>query len=498
MRGIAVASVASESQIFPAARPLPGPRGAGAQDHAVGAEPGGFAQLLDSKPADDREAPARSKRERSDEAAAAKGNRRSNDAAHTKRAKDKAAAKDETSEPTETTAEAKTEETSGDAQQASNDKPAEASSEPANTESQSATTDADVATDTTTDGATVMIAAADAIVPAAAAVEAPAAAAPTVAVAAVVLPETASPVVQAAVPTEIAPAAGAAAAPAAPAAQTPAAPAVVAGDGGETPAVNARPAVKATPATPATRAAPATSATPATPAVPPTETVEGDAGKALADQMSNRPEKVSAERAPAPKAEAAPDPAMRSQDSAAAVKTGADLVQNLGVNAPVHHAAPTQSTAAANAAAAAAPTPAPAATVPVAGLAVEIAAQSNAGRNRFEIRLDPPELGRIDVRLEIDGDGHVKSRLIVERSETLDMLRRDAPQLERALQQAGLKTSDNALEFSLRDQAPQRDDDNQKNATRLVVPDEGATSLDTIQHNYGRLLGLGSGLDIRV
>ena len=101
-----MASVASESQIFPAARPLPGPRGAGAQDHAVGAEPGGFAQLLDSKPADDREAPARSKRERSDEAAAAKGNRRSNDAAHTKRAKDKAAAKDETSEPTETTAEA--------------------------------------------------------------------------------------------------------------------------------------------------------------------------------------------------------------------------------------------------------------------------------------------------------------------------------------------------------------------------------------------------------
>ena len=135
-------------------------------------------------------------------------------------------------------------------------------------------------------------------------------------------------------PTEIAPAAGAAAAPAAPAAQTPAAPAVVAGDGGETPAVNARPAVKATPATPATRAAPATSATPATPAVPPTETVEGDAGKALADQMSNRPEKVQPSERRLRRPSAAPDPAMRSQDSAAAVKTGADLVQNLGVNAP--------------------------------------------------------------------------------------------------------------------------------------------------------------------
>ena len=65
-------------------------------------------------------------------------------------------------------------------------------------------------------------------------------------------------------------------------------------------------------------------------------------------------------------------------------------------------------------------------TVPVAGLAVEIAAQMRAGKNRFEIRLDPPELGRIDVRLDVDKDGNVTSRLMVERSDTLDLLRRDA------------------------------------------------------------------------
>ena len=32
--------------------------------------------------------------------------------------------------------------------------------------------------------------------------------------------------------------------------------------------------------------------------------------------------------------------------------------------------------------------------VPLSGLAVEISAQSQAGHNRFEIRLDPPELGQ--------------------------------------------------------------------------------------------------------
>ena len=52
--------------------------------------------------------------------------------------------------------------------------------------------------------------------------------------------------------------------------------------------------------------------------------------------------------------------------------------------------------------------------MPLESLAVEIAARAQAGRNRFEIRLDPPELGRIDVRLDIDRSGQVTSRLVVE------------------------------------------------------------------------------------
>jgi hypothetical protein len=91
-------------------------------------------------------------------------------------------------------------------------------------------------------------------------------------------------------------------------------------------------------------------------------------------------------------------------------------------------------------------------TVPLDGLAVEIAARASHGHNRFEIRLDPPELGRIDVRLDIDRSGQVTSRRVVERTETLDVLRRDAHQLERALQDAGLQTANNGLQFTLRDQ----------------------------------------------
>ncbi|MEA2977281.1 MAG: flagellar hook-length control protein FliK [Alphaproteobacteria bacterium] len=139
--------------------------------------------------------------------------------------------------------------------------------------------------------------------------------------------------------------------------------------------------------------------------------------------------------------------------------------------------------------------------VPLAGLALEISARAQTGKNRFEIRLDPPELGRINVRLDVDRDGHVTSHLLVDRADTLDLLRRDASNLERALQQAGLKTSDNSLQFSLRDQAfsgRDQGDQTMPAMARLVVPDDQLAPLETMQRNYGRLAGLGSGVDIRV
>jgi flagellar hook-length control protein FliK len=87
-------------------------------------------------------------------------------------------------------------------------------------------------------------------------------------------------------------------------------------------------------------------------------------------------------------------------------------------------------------------------------LAFDIVRHVQAGQSRFEIRLDPPELGRIDVKLDIDTGGAINARLTVERSETLDLLQRDQRQLERALQQAGLDAGKTSLEFSLKQQNP--------------------------------------------
>lgn len=83
-------------------------------------------------------------------------------------------------------------------------------------------------------------------------------------------------------------------------------------------------------------------------------------------------------------------------------------------------------------------------------LAFEIVRQVSEGNTRFQIRLDPPELGRIEVKLDIDASGRVNARLTVEKAETLDLMQRDQRALERALQQAGLDGNKTNLEFSLR------------------------------------------------
>ena len=74
------------------------------------------------------------------------------------------------------------------------------------------------------------------------------------------------------------------------------------------------------------------------------------------------------------------------------------------------------------------------------------------GRQRFTLRLDPPDLGRIDVKLEMGGDGHLRAMIRADSRETLELLQRDARHLERALTDAGVKTDSGSLNFSLNQQ----------------------------------------------
>lgn len=139
--------------------------------------------------------------------------------------------------------------------------------------------------------------------------------------------------------------------------------------------------------------------------------------------------------------------------------------------------------------------------VPVNGLAVDIATRAAAGNTSFQIRLDPAELGRIDVRLDVDKHGRVTSHLTVDQPATLDMLRKDAPQLQRALEDAGLKTGDGGLQFSLRDQSPQGgqgDSGQGRQSHRLIVSEEISATPQVVGASYGRSSGSSSGVDISI
>jgi flagellar hook-length control protein FliK len=198
-------------------------------------------------------------------------------------------------------------------------------------------------------------------------------------------------------------------------------------------------------------------------------------------EPTERPQTANAVSDSAQTAHSAPD-----NSSLAQLQIGRDFGQTVAATTQAAQSADTSN-------------PLVSAPVPLESLAVEIASRAQGGRNRFEIRLDPPELGRIEVRLDIDRSGNVTSRLVVEKAETLDVLRRDAHQLERALQDAGLKTSDNSLQFSLRDQSfAGRQDQNGSERQHVRIADPELPVAESAAVAYGLTLRGGSGVDIRV
>ncbi|MCB1591065.1 MAG: flagellar hook-length control protein FliK [Alphaproteobacteria bacterium] len=71
---------------------------------------------------------------------------------------------------------------------------------------------------------------------------------------------------------------------------------------------------------------------------------------------------------------------------------------------------------------------------------------------RITLQLDPPELGRVEVKMSLNKDNAAKVVLTIEKPETFVMLQRDAHVLERALADAGLSADGSGLEFTLADE----------------------------------------------
>lgn len=88
-------------------------------------------------------------------------------------------------------------------------------------------------------------------------------------------------------------------------------------------------------------------------------------------------------------------------------------------------------------------------TIPM--LAATMMRRFESGSKQFTMRLDPPELGQVEVKLTVGVDKKVRAVVSADRPEALADLVRSARELARALADAGLDLDDNGLTFQLND-----------------------------------------------
>lgn len=113
--------------------------------------------------------------------------------------------------------------------------------------------------------------------------------------------------------------------------------------------------------------------------------------------------------------------------------------------------APETASPAAREASASAPLVSRVAVEATAQIAAQILRKLDGRSTRFEMALLPEELGRVDVKLDIDSDGRLAARLAFDNPAAATDLRGRADELRRQLEQAGFHLAEDAFEFAERD-----------------------------------------------
>lgn len=132
---------------------------------------------------------------------------------------------------------------------------------------------------------------------------------------------------------------------------------------------------------------------------------------------------------------------------------GSEIVDAAELSQPAEEAAPARADAR---------PPAPGASLrmeaaALAALAARMAQRAQDGVTRFALRLDPPELGQVAVRLEIDRAGRARAHLTAERPEAVAELARNVRALEHALSEAGVSLAEDAVSVELASREGGRD-----------------------------------------
>lgn len=83
-------------------------------------------------------------------------------------------------------------------------------------------------------------------------------------------------------------------------------------------------------------------------------------------------------------------------------------------------------------------------------MGVHIARRVIDGSSELTVRLNPAEMGRVEVRIAFDDAGTLRATVAAERPAALDLLRRDSADLGRALNDAGVRADGQSFRFDTR------------------------------------------------
>ncbi|WP_445193728.1 flagellar hook-length control protein FliK [Sphingomonas sp. Tas61C01] len=101
------------------------------------------------------------------------------------------------------------------------------------------------------------------------------------------------------------------------------------------------------------------------------------------------------------------------------------------------------------------------------------------GGETITVRLDPKDMGRIDVTLSFDDDGRLRAVVAADNPAALDLLRRDSADLNRALTDAGVRSDPQSLRFDTRsgggEQASSGQSGQRRDPARVHFGDAGPT-----------------------
>jgi flagellar hook-length control protein FliK len=111
-------------------------------------------------------------------------------------------------------------------------------------------------------------------------------------------------------------------------------------------------------------------------------------------------------------------------------------------------------------------------------IAQSITRNFNGKSASFEVRLDPAELGRVDVKISVDHDKRVTASVSADSPQTLTDLRGAARDIERALNEAGLDLAQDGLSFDLNQR--QANDDKFDGSPYAAAKDETSSETATL------------------